>query len=181
MEDHLEKEPINQQLVFNEPEKINVSKTCEKIKMENDSDKIDNETIVPNEITDEKQDICVELNETEGNEYAKVNSNEVVLIHGLNNLARPLRIDDNIILELTSKKDIRQKVWQFLEENSLVVFPKPCFNHIPKFKGCIKATHSLKKLQEFKRAKTVQVTPEKAQETARLITLNVSHHFIKKY
>lgn len=89
---------------------------------------------------------------------------------------KPLRINDSVILELTSKKDIRQKVWEFLEENSLVVFPKPCFNRIPNFKGCINASHSLEKLEEFKKAKTVQVTPDKAQETARFLTLSVSYY-----
>lgn len=87
---------------------------------------------------------------------------------------KPQRIDDSVIMELKSKKDIRQKVWEFLEENSLVVFPKPCFNRIPNFKGCIDATQTLEKLDDFKKAKTVQVTPDKAQETARFLTLNVS-------
>ncbi|XP_050429463.1 uncharacterized protein LOC126838796 isoform X2 [Adelges cooleyi] len=85
---------------------------------------------------------------------------------------KPQRIDDSVIMELKSKKDIRQKVWEFLEENSLVVFPKPCFNRIPNFKGCIDATQTLEKLDDFKKAKTVQVTPDKAQETARFLTLN---------
>lgn len=87
---------------------------------------------------------------------------------------KPLRIDDCVILEQTSKKNIRQKVWEYMEENSLVVFPKPCFNRIPNFKGCNNASHLLEKLEEFKKAKTVQVTPDKAQETARFLTLSVS-------
>lgn len=61
-----------------------------------------------------------------------------------------------------------------MEENSLVVFPKPCFNRIPNFKGCNNASHLLEKLEEFKKAKTVQVTPDKAQEIARFLTLSVS-------
>ncbi|XP_050547575.1 uncharacterized protein LOC126909201, partial [Daktulosphaira vitifoliae] len=85
---------------------------------------------------------------------------------------KPQRIDNSIIMELKTKKEIRQKVWEFLEENSLVVFPKPCFNRIPNFKGCINVTQSLEKLEDFKKAKTIQVTPDKAQETARFLTLS---------
>jgi len=67
-----------------------------------------------------------------------------------------------------------------MEENSLVIFPKPCFNRIPNFKGCNSVSLLLEKLEEFKKAKTVQVTPDKAQETARFLTLNVSSFFISK-
>lgn len=101
----------------------------------------------------------------------------VVEVCSSENSCKPLRIDDSVILEQTSKKDIRQKVWEFMEENKLVVFPKPCFNRIPNFKGCINATQMLEKLVEFKKAKTVQVTPDKAQETARYLTLSVSCYF----
>lgn len=116
--------------------------------------------------------IDIEENEINGD------SNVVVVIESLENTCKSLRIEDSVILEQTSKKDIRQKVWEFMEENSIVVFPKPCFNRIPNFKGCINATQMLEKLEEFKKAKTVQVTPDKAQETARFLTLSVSCCFI---
>ncbi|XP_025206478.1 uncharacterized protein LOC112602557 isoform X2 [Melanaphis sacchari] len=163
------------------------------IKMENT--KLSNENhsaIVENGTSDSneeiKQDVSVEsneieikdteLNEVKENETEKCNSNETekcnsnghALDLGLEN--KPVRIDDSIILEQTSKKDIRQKVWEFMEENLLVIFPKPCFNRIPNFKGCNNVSLLLEKLDEFKKAKTVQVTPDKAQETARFLTLN---------
>lgn len=118
----------------------------------------------PSEVT-ESDVIKSDLNEAALNDVSEIKD-------------KLLRINDNVILELTSKKDIRQKVWAFLEEQSLVVFPKPCFNRIPNFRGCINASQSLEKLEEFKKAKTVQVTPDKAQETARFLTLRVS--FSKK-
>jgi len=129
-----------------------------------------------NEISELKhEDISVESDITEiKNEMTKCDINNVVVVEGLDNSMKQLRIDDNVILEQTSKKDVRQKVWEFMEDNFLVVFPKPCFNRIPNFKGCNNASQLLEKLDEFKKAKTVQVTPDKAQETARFLTLLVS-------
>lgn len=140
---------------------------------------IENETSKSNEI---KQDVSVESNQIEINENSEVEESEQLKCDSVDNLVvidensvtKPLRIDSSVILKETSKKDVRQKVWEFLEENSLVVFPKPCFNRIPNFKGCSNSSQSLEKLEEFKKAKTVQVTPDKAQETARYLTLSVS-------
>lgn len=165
---------------------INVENTP--ISNEKDSVIIENGTCKLNENKQQDDNIEsfeIEINqndlseEKEKENETKCDSNdEVVVIESLDNLHKPLRLDDSVILELTSKKDIRQKIWEFMEENSLVVFPKPCFNRIPNFKGCITATHMLEKLEEFKKSKTVQVTPDKAQETARFLTLNVSIQFI---
>lgn len=164
------------------------------VKMENTT--LSNEqhsSIVENGVSDSneevKQDVIVESNEKEIKDTDDVNKLKEVKQCNLNNgnLAldvglenKPVRIDDSVILEQTSKKDIRQKVWEFMEENSLVIFPKPCFNRIPNFKGCNNVSLLLEKLEEFKKAKTVQVTPDKAQETARFLTLNVSSYFISK-
>ena len=30
-----------------------------------------------------------------------------------------------------SKQDLRQAVWDFMEENNLVTFPRPCYGKIP--------------------------------------------------
>lgn len=130
------------------------------------------ETNEPDEIN---QDINTSMKpEVILNEVEKCDSKDIVVIEDGESSIKPLRIDDSVILELTTKKEIRQKVWEFMEENSLVVFPKPCFNRIPNFKGCNNASLFLEKLDEFKKAKTVQVTPDKAQETARFLTLSVS-------
>lgn len=123
------------------------------------------------------EDVSIGSDQTEftENQVVKCDTNDEVLIKNFEDSNKPLlRIDDSVILEQTSKKDIRKKVWEFMEENSLVVFPKPCFNRIPNFKGCNTASQLLEKLEEFRKAKTVQVTPDKAQETARFITLSVS-------
>lgn len=183
-------ESIDQCLKLNEVEQDKSNGSVE-IKLENTQLSDEQESSVSvqeyekNESSEVKQDVSVESNQTEINENGlsevieiettKNDPNEA-MIEDSDNFSKPQRIDSTVILELTSKKDIRQKVWEFLEENSLVVFPKPCFNRIPNFKGCSNATQSLEKLEEFKKAKTVQVTPDKAQETARFITLSVSRH-----
>jgi len=166
-----------------------VDMKMENIKLSNEQ----HSAIVENGISDSneevKQDVSVEsdkkemndtddMNKVKETEHSNLNDGNLVLDVGLEN--KPMRIDDSVILELTSKKDIRQKVWEFMEENSLVIFPKPCFNRIPNFKGCNSVSLLLEKLEEFKKAKTVQVTPDKAQETARFLTLNVSSFFISK-
>lgn len=173
----------------NDKSKVNngsVDIQIENNKLSNDQ----HSAIVENGISDSneevKQDVSVESNEKEINdtddmnkvketEQCNLNDGNLALDVGLEN--KPVRIDDSVILEQTSKKDIRQKVWEFMEKNSLVIFPKPCFNRIPNFKGCNSVSLLLEKLEEFKKAKTVQVTPDKAQETARFLTLNVSSLF----
>jgi len=183
------KESIDVKSDETEKSKVRVSVD---IKMDNELSSEQNSVRVENGVNESneeiKQDINVEsnqieikdtddLSEVKENETEKCNSNDsyLALDVGLEN--KPVRIDDRIILEQTSKKDIRHKVWEFMEENSLVVFPKPCFNRIPNFKGCNNVSLMLEKLDEFKKAKTVQVTPDKAQETARFLTLNVSFFF----
>lgn len=160
-------------------EKITVCNGSTEIKVENLQPSIEQELVVVingiSESNEVKQDDSVESVQIKvgENETINISSNELSIIE-LDISNKPMRIEDNVILELSTKKDIRQKVWEFLEENSLVVFPKPCFNRVPNFKGCIDATLSLENLEEFKKAKTVQVTPDKAQETARFLTLRVS-------
>lgn len=181
---------------LDETEKSKVDNSSVEVKMENTKLSNGQHSIIVengiNESNEIKQDVIVEVNQMEikdtddlseviVNETDKCNSNDggsLALDVGLE--IKPLRIDNNVIMEQTSKKDIRQKVWEFMEENSLVVFPKPCFNRIPNFKGCNNVSLLLEKLEEFKKAKTVQVTPDKAQETARFLTLNVSYNFILK-
>jgi len=187
----MSKESVDHCLKSDEIEKNKVCNGSNDMKFENthfsngyQSGGIEYETSEANEV---EQDVGVQLNQIEikennevkETEPKKCDSNEVVVIDDLEkSINKPLRIDNAIIMEQTSKKDIRQKVWNFLEENSLVVFPKPCFNRIPNFKGCSNTSQALEKLEEFKKAKTVQVTPDKAQETARFLTLSVSSQFI---
>ncbi|XP_063737330.1 methenyltetrahydrofolate synthase domain-containing protein isoform X2 [Eleginops maclovinus] len=70
-----------------------------------------------------------------------------------------------------TKWDIRQKVWDYIEENNLANFPRPVHNRIPNFKGAIQACNRLTDLQEFKSSKTVKVNPDRPQQQARFVTL----------
>ncbi|KAK1891056.1 methenyltetrahydrofolate synthase domain-containing protein isoform X2 [Gymnodraco acuticeps] len=70
-----------------------------------------------------------------------------------------------------TKWDIRQKVWDYIEENNLANFPRPVHNRIPNFKGAIQACNRLTDLQEFKSSKTVKVNPDRPQQQARFLTL----------
>ncbi|XP_023139051.2 methenyltetrahydrofolate synthase domain-containing protein isoform X4 [Amphiprion ocellaris] len=70
-----------------------------------------------------------------------------------------------------SKWDIRQKVWDYIEEKNLANFPRPVHNRIPNFKGAIQACNRLADLQEFKLSQTVKVNPDRPQQQARFVTL----------
>ncbi|KAM4593128.1 methenyltetrahydrofolate synthase domain-containing protein isoform 2-T2 [Odontesthes bonariensis] len=70
-----------------------------------------------------------------------------------------------------SKWDIRQKVWDYIEENNLANFPRPVHNRIPNFKGAIQACNRLAVLQEFKSSQTVKVNPDRPQQQARFVAL----------
>ncbi|XP_041048205.1 methenyltetrahydrofolate synthase domain-containing protein isoform X4 [Carcharodon carcharias] len=70
-----------------------------------------------------------------------------------------------------SKWDVRQKVWDYMEENNLANFPRPVHCRIPNFKGAAQAAENLPNLQEFKNARIIKVNPDKPQENVRLLTL----------
>lgn len=182
----LKPDDTEKNIVCNVPVEIKLSNT--QLPSEKHLDLKNSGTSDSNEV---KQDVSVEPNPSEINEkdLSEVKDNEkvncdlkeaIAVVEDSKKTNKPLCIDDSVILELTSKKDVRLKIWEFLEENSLVVYPKPCFNRIPNFKGCTNATQSLEKLEEFKKAKTIQVTPDKALEVARFLTLNVSYYLINE-
>ncbi|XP_029353712.1 methenyltetrahydrofolate synthase domain-containing protein isoform X1 [Echeneis naucrates] len=67
-----------------------------------------------------------------------------------------------------SKWDIRQKVWDYIEENNLANFPRPVHNRIPNFKGAFTACAKVCELQVFTQTAEVKVDPDKPLEGARL-------------
>lgn len=58
-----------------------------------------------------------------------------------------------------------------MTENELIDFPLRVQNRIPNFKGNSEAAHKLAELEVFKKAKTVKVNPDKAQQTVRYLCL----------
>lgn len=71
----------------------------------------------------------------------------------------------------SSKKEIREKIWDYIEKYDIVEFPKPVFNRIPNFKGADKAAEKILEMKEFQNAKVVTVNPDKPQETIRYFTM----------
>ncbi|XP_073321140.1 methenyltetrahydrofolate synthase domain-containing protein isoform X2 [Pagrus major] len=70
-----------------------------------------------------------------------------------------------------SKWDIRQKVWDYIEEKNLANFPRPVHNRIPNFKGAFTACAKVSELQVFTHTAEVKVDPDKPLEGARLAVL----------
>lgn len=73
-----------------------------------------------------------------------------------------------------TKQAIRKKVWHYLEKNKFAYFPRPVHGRIPNFKGAPEAGQRLSKLDVFKNASTIIVTPDKPQEEVRFLALEVS-------
>ncbi|KAM4602754.1 methenyltetrahydrofolate synthase domain-containing protein [Polymixia lowei] len=71
----------------------------------------------------------------------------------------------------STKWDIRQKVWDYIEENNLANFPRPVHNRIPNFKGAFSACSRVSELQAFTQTAEVKVDPDKPLERARLEVL----------
>lgn len=70
-----------------------------------------------------------------------------------------------------TKWDIRQKVWDYIEDNNLANFPRPVHNRIPNFKGAFTACAKVSELQVFTHTAEVKVDPDKPLEGARLAVL----------
>ncbi|KAM7406205.1 hypothetical protein PAMP_000596 [Pampus punctatissimus] len=70
-----------------------------------------------------------------------------------------------------TKWDIRQKVWDYIEEKNLANFPRPVHNRIPNFKGAFTACAKVSELQVFTQTAEVKVDPDKPLEGARLVVL----------
>ncbi|MEM2760061.1 MAG: 5-formyltetrahydrofolate cyclo-ligase [Nitrososphaerales archaeon] len=68
------------------------------------------------------------------------------------------------------KREIRQHVWE-LESSNIATFPRPVYGRIPNFRGADTAARKLIELEEFKRAKTLKVSPDAPQQPVRYLTL----------
>lgn len=66
-----------------------------------------------------------------------------------------------------SKKEVREAVWAFMEENDLVTFPRPCHGRIPNFIGSKVAAERLKTLPEWREARVVFSAPDSSLHPAR--------------
>ncbi|CAK1541069.1 unnamed protein product [Leptosia nina] len=80
-------------------------------------------------------------------------------------------VSETVLPEEVTKQSYRVKVWRYLENNGLAMFPRPVYNRIPNFKGAQEAAVKLSELDVFKNATTIKVNPDKPQETIRVICL----------
>jgi len=70
-----------------------------------------------------------------------------------------------------SKQNIRERVWQLMEEKNIAAFPRPVYHRIPNFIGAQEAAQKLREQPEFKSAKTVFCNPDAPQRYIREIAL----------
>lgn len=71
----------------------------------------------------------------------------------------------------SSKREIREKIWDYIEKHELVEFPRPVANRIPNVKGVEKASEKVLEMKEFQNASVIIVNPDKPQETVRYFTM----------
>jgi 5-formyltetrahydrofolate cyclo-ligase len=69
------------------------------------------------------------------------------------------------------KKEIRERIWKYPEDNNIARFPRPVYNRIPNFIGAEKAATRIRELKEFAEAEAVKVNPDAAQISVRRIVL----------
>lgn len=72
---------------------------------------------------------------------------------------------------MKSKEEIRKEIWEYMEKNNLISFPKPCYGRIPNFIGSEKAARKLYQIKEFLKAQGVFSAPDGVLKEARRITL----------
>ena len=75
--------------------------------------------------------------------------------------------------ESKDKEYYRQKVWNYMENNNIALFPRPCYHRIPNFIGADKAAINLLKLECFTSSKIIKVNPDKPQQYVRYLCLKM--------
>jgi len=78
----------------------------------------------------------------------------------------------NIRAQKTAWKwKVRQKVWDYLEDNDLAEFPRPVHHRIPNFKQAEVAGKNMSELPEFRSADVIKVNPDTPQKSVRQAVL----------
>ncbi|XP_066593082.1 methenyltetrahydrofolate synthase domain-containing protein isoform X2 [Prorops nasuta] len=86
--------------------------------------------------------------------------------------------DDQVLVPENTKHSCRIKMWDYMMKNDLVNFPLNINRRIPNFKGAAEAALRLSKLDEFKRAKTIKINPDKPQEPVRFLALEANKEIL---
>lgn len=77
-----------------------------------------------------------------------------------------------------TKEGIRARIWNHLEKNDLVNFPRPVHHRIPNFKDAEIAADKIKTMEPFQKARTVKINPDKPQQQARFNTLEAGKRLL---
>lgn len=80
--------------------------------------------------------------------------------------------------DLVTKASIRTRVWDHLEKNDLVNYPRPVTNRIPNFKGAAEAGDKAATLEVFTKAQTIKINPDKPQEQCRFKVLEMNKRLL---
>jgi len=65
---------------------------------------------------------------------------------------------------MSTKQEIRQKIWDLLEEKDIARFPRPVYGRIPNFVGAETAAKKLGELKEWKNASVIKANPDSPQK-----------------
>jgi 5-formyltetrahydrofolate cyclo-ligase len=68
---------------------------------------------------------------------------------------------------LKTKQEIRQIIWDFLEEKNVATFPRPVHGRIPNFIGANVAAEKLNELTVWKKARVIKSNPDSPQKWVR--------------
>jgi 5-formyltetrahydrofolate cyclo-ligase len=70
-----------------------------------------------------------------------------------------------------SKEEIRQEIWDLLEERNVVAFPRSVYGRIPNFIGANVAAEKLREISIWRKARVVKSNPDAPQKWVREIAL----------
>ncbi len=79
-------------------------------------------------------------------------------------------------MKFSSKQEVREYVWKTLSKAGVALFPN--FGKIPNFKGALQSAKVLTNLEEWKQAKTIFCSPDKAQEWVRYFAIKEGKNVI---
>lgn len=68
---------------------------------------------------------------------------------------------------MKTKQEIRQIIWDFLEEKNVATFPRPVHGRIPNFIGANVAAEKLNELTVWKKARVIKSNPDSPQKWVR--------------
>lgn len=68
---------------------------------------------------------------------------------------------------MTTKQEIRKKIWDLLEKKNIARFPRPVYGRIPNFVGAQMAARKMGELKEWKNASAIKANPDSPQKWVR--------------